>query len=221
MIRHIIFDLDGTLVDSSTICVEILTGMLRERGYDQVIDPRYARQFMSRGGTQMVTGLLGEACQDPETDLADFRRRYASTATPREALYPGVAGGIANLSKAGFKLSICSNKPQNLCDQVLEDTGLASWFDVVVGGGPGLRPKPEPDLLEATLKSLRSSPGECLFVGDSELDHQIAEAACIPFLFVTYGYAQPGWDAPAEGSFDCFERLVNSVLAGVAPARAA
>lgn len=220
MIRHVIFDLDGTLVDSCGVCVTILSGMIADRGVDHVIDPVGARPYMSRGGQEMVAALLGPACVDPAADLTDFRARYAGHQTPVESLYPGVADALARLHALGLVLSICSNKPQPLCDKVLADTGLAPYFDVVVGGQPGLAPKPAPDLLDAVAARLGCAPHECLFVGDSELDHDIAQAAGMDFCFLTYGYAAPGWAPTIGARFDCFPSLADAIAARAMPAHA-
>jgi phosphoglycolate phosphatase len=213
LIRQIIFDLDGTLVDSCATCVDILSGILAERGSDHRIDPVTARAYMSRGGLDMVAGLLGPACADPAADLADFRARYQVHKTPAETVFPGVPEGLQRMQDSGFTLSICSNKPQHLCEKVLEDTGLADYFALVVGGRTGLQPKPAPDLLNAVLAGLGTVPGECLFVGDSELDHQIAKNAAIPFHFLSYGYAAEGWVPDACMTFACFHSLTDAITA--------
>ncbi|WP_196221716.1 HAD family hydrolase [Sphingobium sp. CAP-1] len=142
LIRYVIFDLDGTLVDSCGICVSILSAMIADRGSDHAIDPVGARQYMSQGGRDMVAALLGPACVDPDADLLDFRARYARHVTPADSLFPGVAECLKRLHDMGLKLAICSNKPQMLCDKVLADTGLAPYFRVVVGGRPACCPSP-------------------------------------------------------------------------------
>ncbi|HUD91920.1 HAD-IA family hydrolase [Sphingobium sp.] len=213
MIRYVIFDLDGTLVDSCGICVSILSAMITDRGVDHVIDPVGARQYMSRGGRDMVAALLGPACIDPDEDLVDFRARYSSHVTPIDSLFPGVAESLKQLHGMGLELAICSNKPQGLCDRVLEDTGLAPYFRVVVGGQPGLQPKPAPDLLIAVSEALGCAPHECVYVGDSELDHDVAKTAGMAFCFLTYGYAEPLWVPEVGDSFDCFPSLTTAIAA--------
>jgi len=213
MPRHLIFDLDGTLVDSCAICVEILSAMLAERGSTHTIDPQAARPWMSVGGAQMVAALLGPACGDPDAEIAEFRRRYAIMQTRADSLFTGVADGLARLHGAGHRLSICSNKPQNLVENVLRDTALAPLFTSVVGSRAGVPTKPAPDLLALVLAQTGATPDQCLFIGDSEIDHQIADAAGIPFLFVTYGYAHADYVAP-EDSFDHFAALTSAILAG-------
>lgn len=211
-LRHVIFDLDGTLVDSCAVCVDILSEIRVERGAMAPIDRIGARAYMSRGGQDMVAGLLGTACIDPAADLIDFRARYQRRHTPADTLFPGVAAGLTQLRAAGLVLSICSNKPQELCEKVLADTGLAAHFAVVVGGRPGLRPKPAPDLLLAVLGELGTTPDACLFVGDSELDHAVATAARMPFHFMTYGYAEAGWVLDGGAAFGCFDTMTRAIL---------
>lgn len=213
MRRHLIFDLDGTLVDSCAICVEILSAMLAARGSTHVIDPQAARPWMSVGGARMVAALLGPACGDPDAEIAEFRRRYAVLETRAESLFADVAHGLARLHGAGHTLAICSNKPQNLVENVLRDTALAPLFTSVVGQRPGLKTKPAPDMLDLVLTELGAAPEQCLFIGDSEIDHQVADHAGIGFLFVTYGYAHADYVAP-ENSFDRFAALVEAVLVG-------
>lgn len=213
MIRYVIFDLDGTLVDSCGICVSILSAMIADRKVDHVIDPVGARKHMSRGGRDMVEALLGPASSDPDQDLADFRVRYSRHITPVESLFPGVSEGLKQLHDMGLELAICSNKPQALCDAVLADTALSPFFSVVVGGRPDLLPKPAPDLLEAVSDSLGCAPDECIYVGDSELDHDVAKAAGMAFCFLTYGYADPDWKPEVGDSFECFPSLATAIAA--------
>lgn len=213
--KSLIFDLDGTLVDSCAICVEILDDMLRDRGSDLVIDPEFARPWMSEGGPRMVAALLGSACADPDEEIAEFRARYATKRTARSSLFADVEKGLIDLRQAGFTLAICSNKPQPLVDQVLADTDLAHLFSSVVGGRPGIPSKPAPDLLEAVLEQLQVRPRDCLFIGDSEIDHAVADCLGIPFMFLTHGYAKADYIPDPDRSFDRFGDLASTILAGV------
>lgn len=207
----LIFDLDGTLVDSCMICVDILQAMLVERGSDHRIDPMAARAFMSQGGARMVSALLGPACGDPVEELAEFRRRYATLPTDPASLYPGVVEGLTLLADRGHRLAICSNKPQNLCEKVLTDTGLDGLFDAVVGGRPDLRAKPHLDLLVETLRLMGADARDCLFIGDSELDHQVAQGADMPFYFLTYGYADADYRPLPGTAHDTFAALTHAL----------
>lgn len=210
--RTLIFDLDGTLVDSCAICVEILQEMLVERGAEIAIDPVAARPWMSVGGASMVAALLGAACGNPDDEITDFRARYARKKTGRDSLFPQVEPGLRDLHNAGFTLAICSNKPQLLVDKVLEDTTLSALFSCVVGGRTGVPAKPAPDLLQAVLDDLQVGASECVFIGDSEIDHAIAEYFEIPFLFLTHGYALPEYKPDPARSYHRFDELAQSLL---------
>jgi phosphoglycolate phosphatase len=212
MIDHIIFDLDGTLVDSVVISTEILNEMLEERGSSRAISPQDTRRYVSHGGEQMVAALLEMECGDPAREIVEFRRLYAQRATPLHSLFAGVHEGLVELRGLGYRLGVCSNKPQNLCDKTLSDLGLADLFDVVIGTAPGLRSKPETDLMDLALDRIGTTAERCILVGDSELDHALALAAGMPFLFVTYGYAEAGWDGHGIQRFDQFADVIRSIV---------
>lgn len=216
MSECIVFDLDGTLVDSALVCVDILNGMLADRGSLRKIHPAHAKPYLSLGGPRMVEALLAEACGDPQVEIVEFRRRYADLPTPTASLFADVRDGLHTLAAAGYRLAICSNKPQHLCEKVLADLGLAALFEVVVGMREGYRPKPASDLLDLTLLNLRRPAEACIYVGDSEVDHELATTAGIPFRFVTYGYAEPGWTVEPLIRHDRFRDVVAAILGGPA-----
>lgn len=217
MSEAVIFDLDGTLVDSCATCVDILSEMIEDRGVVHAIDRSYARSFMSLGGQTMVASLLGPAAMDPAADLIEFRSRYQDRVTCPSTLFAGVPEGLRAMRDHGLRLAICSNKPQNLCENVLRDTRIAEYFEVIVGGRPTLRPKPATDLLDMTLAALGCDAEDCLFVGDSELDYGAANALAMPFAFLTHGYAEDGWSLPAGLSFDEFPELSATLLSRAQP----
>lgn len=212
MTRTLIFDLDGTLVDSNIECVAILQELLEERGSDRKIDPALSAPYMSLGGAAMVAALLAESARNVEEDLAEFRARYAQRTTPLESLFDGVEPGLRALKDAGYRLTICTNKPSNLCHKVLKDTGLAENFCAIVGTEPGIRPKPSPDLLLRLLAETGANPSECLFIGDSELDEAIAATSAIPFVHMRYGYGGADWIPAGSAGFDRFADLVEHLV---------
>lgn len=188
MPRHIIFDLDGTLVDSVGITVAIINQMFASRGIDETACPIITRAHVSAGGEAMIAAVMGAHCTDPKADIAEFRRIHAETPTPPDTLFPLVANQLAALDETGFTLSICSNKPQNLCEKVLADLGIAEYFREIVGSRDGLRKKPHPDLLQTLLGRLNATPDDCIFVGDSKLDLQAARHFGMRFVLVEWGY---------------------------------
>jgi phosphoglycolate phosphatase len=190
MIGHAVFDLDGTLVDSAAVCTSIMNHMLVDRGSRRRLTCADARPYMSIGGPEMIAALFGDDCGDPVAEIREFRDRYATLPTPMDSLYRGVVTGLARLRHAGVVLSICSNKPQNLCEKVLEDLGIGHCFSAIVGSSESMPKKPHPAMFEAAMARSGGSVGETCFIGDSEPDFEIARTVGVPFIFVGYGYAE-------------------------------
>lgn len=209
--KSIIFDLDGTLVDSAPLIAGIINEMLRERGSSRVVEASDARACLTRGGAQLVTELLGSANAEIAFDLARFRALYMARPTPPACLFPGVSDGLRALSQLGVRMAICSNKPQALCDKIVADLALTPYCPIVVGSVAGVALKPAADLARLALAQLGAAPEECLYVGDSDIDRQTAANAGVPFLFVSYGYAEPGIAIDARARFDHFDELVQFV----------
>lgn len=217
MKKAIIFDLDGTLVNSAAVCTRILNGMLRDRGSKRLISDCEAKPHLSRGGTAMVAALLADDCGEEHAEITEFRRRYSRLPTPSESLYPGVRAGLERLAERGITLAICSNKPQNLCEKVVDDLHLSSLFTAVIGGAPDRRPKPDRHLLDLTLAALKAPAEDCVFVGDSDLDEATAHAVGVPFYYVTYGYAPADWKPAQVGSYDRFSDLTAALQLACSP----
>jgi phosphoglycolate phosphatase len=208
MLPSLVFDLDGTLMDSAPVLVEVINEMLLEQESERVVTVADARPFLSHGGRALVSGLLGPESRDLDHELAEFRRRYADRPACLKSLFPGVVEGLHELYRFGFTMAVCSNKPQHLCDKVLNEVGLARFFDAIVGSSPVHRPKPDPELMHVTLRQLRSSEPNAILIGDSEVDHDFALRSGVEFLFVDYGYASSERDFSGVAQFSCFVDLV-------------
>lgn len=209
----LIIDLDGTLVDSAPLIAGIINQMLADRGSPRTVAASEARIFLTQGGSQLVTALLGPDLDDLDRDLADFRIRYAALQTPADCLFPGVRDGLDALSALGVRMAICSNKPQSLCDKIIVDLALDHHFVAIVGSTDGVPMKPAPDLAFRALAQLGTTAPDCRYVGDSDVDQQTAANAEIGFLFVTYGYAEQGQPIDALARFDCFDQIAPFISA--------
>lgn len=187
-IEHLIFDLDGTLIDSVEICVKIANDMLRDRGFAECATIAQGRELVSLGGVEMITALLGRATRNSIDDIAEFRLRYSDRPTPPQSLFRGVPETLSELSKQFKTLSICSNKPQKLCEKVLSDLCIGKFFSAVVGTKEGLKSKPDPHILEVTLDAISGARQSCVYIGDSEIDLALCERAKVPFVYASYGY---------------------------------
>ena len=186
--RHIIFDLDGTLIDSVRLTCAIIDTMLAERGAAHRADPARARAMDAVGGEAMIAAVMGSYCHDPAADIAEFRARHAMAATPPDLAFAGVADTLATLGRAGLAMAICSNKPQPLCENILHDLGLAPHFSVIIGSRPGLPRKPAPDAALLALAGLQAGAAQALYVGDSVVDARTAAAAGLPLALAGWGY---------------------------------
>jgi phosphoglycolate phosphatase len=184
----VVFDLDGTLIDSARVSVGILNAMLRDRGVDATVSVPAIQQALSAGGEALVRHALGVAEADVAQELGDFRRRLNTQETPQDCLYPGAAAMLQALAGSGLRLGICTKKPEALTHKVLRELGLAQLFSAVSGGDSLPHPKPDPRHLISVIDALRASPARVLYVGDSHFDAQMALAAGVRFVFARYGY---------------------------------
>lgn len=204
--RHIIFDLDGTLVDSARLTGQILDGMLADRGIRAAADRDLIRAMDAVGGEAMIAAVLGAHTSDPAADLAEFRERHRIAATPADLAFAGVNEGLEHLASTGITMAICSNKPQHLCEKILTDLGLARHFVAIVGSSPARPRKPAADAALLALDHLAAPREHTLYCGDSLVDLETARAADLAMVLVAWGYgtdhtAQANPDVPVIGRF--------------------
>lgn len=185
--RGLIFDLDGTLIDSALTMLAVINAMRQERGV-HAIDMAELRLHISKGARDLVSQSLGGCSGDPDEDLAAFRLRYAALEQGVELLYPEVADTLEQLRRDGWVFGVCTNKPGALSHQALAQTGLSDFFPTVVAGDSGLPSKPHPAPLLACCREMGVDPADAIYVGDSEVDMETARNAGCRFVFVTYGY---------------------------------
>lgn len=183
----VVFDLDGTLVDSVVDVGAILQEMRAERGLPAA-DEAAIRYWSSRGGTRLILATL--ECTEAEAEglLAEFRARYAQRPTTPSSLFDGVADALCALSAAGIRLALCTNKPERLAIKVLEELGLRAHFGPMVCGDSLDRKKPDPLPLLEALRLAGGTPERAVLIGDSSVDQRTAAAAGVAFCFFEGGY---------------------------------
>lgn len=186
-VRGIVFDLDGTLVDSAPSVACVLNEMRAEHGIAPAPDSRY-RGWISLGAPTLVRNALDLQTSDCAVELAEFRRRLARHTVPASSLYAGVPDVLERLARRGMALSICSNKPESLCVKLLEDTGIAGYFRAVIGGDTTSASKPSREPILAALAGMGTGPDDTIFVGDSTVDQNGSAAAGVRFVFFARGY---------------------------------
>jgi phosphoglycolate phosphatase len=207
----VIYDLDGTLVDSAPVVAEILNGMRVEQGA-AALPQRHFYDWISLGGKELVGNALGIVPAEADAALALFRRRYAALPTPASTIYPRVVEALERLRQQGVLLGICTNKPRLLTDKVLAETGLAPYFPVVVAGDDLPTKKPDPANLHTVLQRLGADPARTLYVGDSSVDQLTAQHAGVDFACYTPGYNDNIDFNAVLKPFDCHGTLCDWVL---------
>lgn len=181
----LLFDLDGTLVDSAPAIAAALTVQRRRRGGGP-IGADAVRPLVSLGAPMLVCRALGASAGDAAGDLAEFRDILGGLPAHASACYPGVPAALEALAADGRAMAIVTNKPEALSRALLAGLGLARHFGVVVGGDTLARCKPDPAPALHALAALGG--GDALFIGDSAVDAETARRAAMPFLLYERGY---------------------------------
>lgn len=184
----VVFDLDGTLVDSAPGIAAALNEILARRGAP-AISPDVVRRLVSLGAQKLVSSTLADVASDPDDDLALFRRILREREPDPYSVYPAVAGALAALARAGWTLGVLTNKPEALSRQLLRQLGLIDFFAAVVGGDTIPFQKPDPAPMLHLLGLLDRQAEDVVFVGDSNVDALTASCFDMPFLLFTGGYA--------------------------------
>jgi phosphoglycolate phosphatase len=221
--RAVVFDLDGTLIDSVPDLARSLNLVLAELGRKRVPLDR-VRGFIGDGGSKLVErGLAATGGSTPELlgpAFARFLEIYESAPATMTRPYPGVLATLRQLRQNGMRLGICTNKPHVATLAVLSALGLDGFFGAVVGGDTLPRRKPDPAPLHHALDRLEVAADHAVMVGDNEHDAAAAAAAGVPCILVSYGYARvPLDEIRASARIDRFDE-VPAALARLAPARA-
>ncbi len=207
----LVFDLDGTLVDSAPDICAVANVVLAAEGVAPLSLPE-ARGFVGSGADMFVRRMrAARGLPDADHDrlLASFLAGYEG-AVARSALYPGAVDALALLAARGHPLGLCTNKPIGPARTVLAHFGLAARFGAVIGGDSLPVRKPDPAPLRAVLEALGARGG--LYVGDSEVDAETAERAGVPFLLFTEGYRKaPVHALPHAAAFSHFDALAGLV----------
>ena len=198
-LRAVLFDLDGTLLDTAPDMVGALNALRQECSlvplpYEEV------RSVVSHGAARMVK--TGFADADPET-LLRLQRRFLEIyrgALSRETrLFPGMDTVLQALSDWRIKCGIVTNKPAWLTDPLLAELGLSARFACVVSGDTVAERKPHPLPLLHAAALAAVDPSECIYVGDAERDVQAAHRAAMPALVANYGYLRADESSSAWG----------------------
>lgn len=188
----IVFDLDGTLVDTAPDLLDSLNHCLIACGL-QAADPVSLRKFVGSGAKVMIERacqaqnkvLNGEELQEL---FALFMEHYNGNMPGHSAYFPGVAACLNRLHAAGYILAVCTNKFEVSAKKLLESMGEARRFAAICGQDTFPYRKPDPRHITSTIALAQGNPHQALMVGDSRADIDAAKAAGIPVIAVDFGY---------------------------------
>lgn len=216
--RLVMFDLDGTLMDSVPDLAAAVDKMLMLLGREPAGIER-VRDWVGNGSRVLVRrALAGQLEHDGVADeladeaLALFMQAY-SGGHELTTVYPGVRECLDWLREREVKLAIITNKPAQFIEPLLEEKGLTGYFDWLVGGDTLPQQKPDPAALFWVMDKAGVAPSESLFVGDSRNDVRAAKAATVRCVALTYGYnhGEPIADEQPALVLDDLRELVASV----------
>lgn len=190
----LIFDLDGTLLDTLQDLFISTNHALRECGYaERTIEE--VRQFVGNGVGMLIRRAIGEeriergeVSQDEfEACLDVFKRHYVEHCRDNTSLYPGIQEMLVSLRDNGYKLAIVSNKLQSGVTELAE-VWFKDYLSVAIGESEGISRKPAPDMVHEALRQLETPAGKAIYIGDSDVDIKTAEAAALPCVSVLWGF---------------------------------
>lgn len=189
MTRTVLFDLDGTLVDTAPDLGHALNEMRVRRGLAALaLDA--IRPQASHGSQGLLRLGFGVTQEQPEfaTLRLEFLDIYERHLVRESRLFPGVADMLVGLERQGLAWGVVTNKPARYTEPLLAQLGLAPRATCIVSGDTCAHNKPHPDPVLHACRVARTDPGDCLYVGDAERDIQAARAAGMPALVALYGY---------------------------------
>lgn len=214
VITAVIFDLDGTLVESAADLQAAANAMLAERGAPP-IDLATITSFIGQGIDVLVAHCLRFHQVDPgelAASIARFKSIYDAQGFALTRPFPGVIDALRDLKGRGLRLGVCTNKDTVPARAILKTCGIDDLFEGVLGGDALPVRKPDPNALLATARACGAEAGAFLYVGDSEVDAETARRASAPFLLFTEGYRKsPIADLQPSASFSDFAALGNIV----------
>jgi len=186
----VVFDLDGTLVNTASDIARAVNALLEERD-EEPCEVKYVERFLGGGARELVAGVyagLGVAVTPErlDVDTARYLKHYSLSPAEQSTVYQDGLSTLDGLQTAGVRVGVCTNKGQDLAEVVLSQLGLRRYVDVVVGGDALSVRKPDPRHLLTTLQRMGVSAERSLFVGDSNVDVETAHRAGVPCMVVAW-----------------------------------
>jgi phosphoglycolate phosphatase len=214
----VVFDLDGTLVDTAPDLIDTLNVVFTRDGLPPV-DYAAARDMIGGGARRMIElglKLEGRTLADSVVDrmFADFIEYYAAHVADRSQPFPGLDAALDRLATRGCRFAVCTNKLEGLSRLLLEALGLTSRFVAICGQDTFGIQKPDPEILRQTIAAAGGQMQRAIMVGDSGTDIATARAGGIPIVAVDFGYSEtPIRELGADRLISHFDQLPDAVFA--------
>lgn len=191
--RTVIFDLDGTLADTSRDLIASANYCFREMGLGDILDPVKDAAIALRGGRRMLSEGLDRLTLFDAATVDQYYpillEAYDQDIASHTTLYPGAMDAVETLRQLGYGVGICTNKPEALAEKLLQNLGVRDAFASMVGADTLPVRKPDPEPLREAARRAGGDPAHCVLIGDSDTDRNTARAAGVPSVLVTFGPA--------------------------------
>ncbi|TMV83897.1 HAD family hydrolase [Thioclava sp. BHET1] len=189
----VIFDLDGTLADTSADLIASANSCFRRLGHGDVLDPAQdaltafhgGRAMLRLGFERVLPGSWDEAMVDREYPL--LLEAYGAAIDHHTRLYPGAIDAVERLAAAGYRVGICTNKPSALAEVLMSRLGVRDRFASLVGSDTLSVRKPDPAPFRAAVERAGGDPTRAILIGDTATDRETARAAGVACVLVTFG----------------------------------
>ncbi|MFV0299491.1 MAG: HAD hydrolase-like protein [Paracoccus sp. (in: a-proteobacteria)] len=199
MAGTVVFDLDGTLADTSADLIAAANACFRARGLGDLLDPVADQLIAFHGGRAMLRAgyarLPADALLPPGAEDEDYPRlldHYAAHIATHTRLYPGVEAALERLRQEGLILSVCTNKPEALAETLLCELGVRDRFASLIGADTLPVRKPDPRPYRAAVEAAGGAVAASFLLGDTETDRRTAAAANVRVALVSFGPEGPG-----------------------------
>ncbi|SHJ65465.1 phosphoglycolate phosphatase [Shimia gijangensis] len=189
--RTVVFDLDGTLADTSGDLLAAANACFRAMGEGDVLEVETDAGTALRGGKAMLTlgltrlGRLDQALVEKYYPM--LLEAYSGAIDHHTVIYPGAMDAVERLAQLGYGVGICTNKPEALAEKLMTSLGVRNAFGALVGADTLPVRKPDPEPLFETARRLGGDPAKTVLIGDSVTDRDTARSAKVPSVLVTFG----------------------------------
>jgi len=214
----LVFDLDGTLIDTAPDLIDTLNVVFAREGLPPVAYDT-ARNLIGGGARAMIARGIeaeGRVLEPPKLEqmFDDFIVHYTAHVADRSQPFPGLIEALDHLAAGGYRFAVCTNKLERLSVLLLETLKLAGRFEAICGQDTFGIQKPDPEILRRTISAAGGSPQRAIMIGDSLTDIRTARAAGVPVIAVDFGYSEkPVSEFGPDRIISHFEQLPAAIAA--------